>query len=396
MKKIVALLHDGADIIFLSDVRLNTNHNKSGIHNLEKQFFNKGYTLKHNSKKNSRGVGILFNKNFNYTEVGTMCDNGDNYLLYKIKIENTEIILGAVYGPNNNDAEFFENLERDLAQFSNEGEINTILAGDWNLTWDVRENPNNINVINMANIPSKYRSLKLKKIANRLDLTDPYRYFNPTQKDLTYIPNARENINRSRIDFFVISEKLMNIVKKVDIENCTRTTAFDHKRVNLCFGKEKKRVNNQNIKNQIIHNPVVKLAVRATVFEVYIHHADSNSYPAYEKNSHLINIGRIMDWLKTYSANCIDNSANGLPTPDAGLLVEAENILETMPDIEYFEGLEKSCPDDVFFETLASSIKNTVLSEQQKIYKEKTCKKKNLMTRLLDLKKTMRGTTWKY
>jgi hypothetical protein len=103
-----------------------------------------------------------------------------------------------------------------------------------------------------------------------------------------------------------------------------------------------------------------------------------------------------MDWLKTYSANCIDNSANGLPTPDAGLLVEAENILETMPDIEYFEGLEKSCPDDVFFETLASSIKNTVLSEQQKIYKEKTCKKKNLMTRLLDLKKTMRGTTWKY
>jgi hypothetical protein len=94
MKKIVALLQGGADIIFLSDVRLNTNHNKSGIHNLEKQFFNKGYTLKYNSKKNSRGVGILFNKNLNYTEVGTMCDNGDNYFLYKIKIENINLRCG--------------------------------------------------------------------------------------------------------------------------------------------------------------------------------------------------------------------------------------------------------------------------------------------------------------
>jgi hypothetical protein len=63
------------DIIILSDTRLNSGHNSHGVHNIEKEFSNKGYSLLHNSKKNSRGVGILVSKKFNFITESVLNDN---------------------------------------------------------------------------------------------------------------------------------------------------------------------------------------------------------------------------------------------------------------------------------------------------------------------------------
>jgi hypothetical protein len=51
------------DIIFLSDLRLNSSLQKSGVHDVEKQFQLQGYKLFHNSVSSVRGVGILVHKN---------------------------------------------------------------------------------------------------------------------------------------------------------------------------------------------------------------------------------------------------------------------------------------------------------------------------------------------
>jgi exonuclease III len=112
-----------------------------------------------------------------------------------------ECVIGAVYGPNNNDPVFFDELERDLVQLSNNGQIKTIVGGDWNATWDIRDSQNNIDVINMVTILSKYRSKKISNIAKTMKLTEPFRFLHPVLKEFTYVPSARNNLNRSEIRF---------------------------------------------------------------------------------------------------------------------------------------------------------------------------------------------------
>jgi hypothetical protein len=191
----------------------------------------------------------------------------------------------------------------------------------------------------MANIPSKYRSEKIQELALRFGVTDPYRFLKPTAKDFTYVPRAIENRNRSRLDYFLISEGLCGWVQECVIEPSPRTNAFDHKRVNLAFGNKSKIVNRYTIKNQIIKTPVVNYLMKAVVYECYLHHADPASFPAYQKNNILLDIGRIHHRIN----QCHDSERK------TELLQEVSEIFEVLPDLEFFEQLERSCEDDVFF-----------------------------------------------
>jgi exonuclease III len=106
-KKITATLKDECEVIFISDIRLNSDKNKYAVHDIEKKCYNRGYTILHNSKKSSRGVGILLKTSLNTTIINTIADNNDNYLLIKVTIKGKNLILGAIYGPNLNDLSFF-------------------------------------------------------------------------------------------------------------------------------------------------------------------------------------------------------------------------------------------------------------------------------------------------
>jgi exonuclease III len=218
-KKICAVTNGDCDIIILCDIRLNSAFKQHGAHNIEKIFFNRGYKIIYNSKKNSRGVGILISRKVNLVINQTLSDNDDNYLLLDITCGSNNLIVGTIYGQNTNEPAFFDNLERDLDIISNHGQTPSILGGDWNATWDMRDSRHNIDVINMAAIPSKFRTGKIKHMAEVMNLTEPYRYFKPTSREYKYIPNARENINRSRIDYFLILESLVDIVKSCEIES---------------------------------------------------------------------------------------------------------------------------------------------------------------------------------
>jgi hypothetical protein len=61
--KILAITKRKCDIIFVCDVRLNSEKQKSAVHDIQKQFFLRGYKFFHNSRTSSRGVGILIHKN---------------------------------------------------------------------------------------------------------------------------------------------------------------------------------------------------------------------------------------------------------------------------------------------------------------------------------------------
>lgn len=93
----------------------------------------------------------------------------------------------------------------------------------------------------MASIPSKRRSQKIATIASSLNLVDPYRFFNPEKRDFTFIPNILNNRNRSRLDFFLISEILIKDCKNPTIPHALSSKLLDHKQISLCFKSTSKK-----------------------------------------------------------------------------------------------------------------------------------------------------------
>ena len=83
--------------------------------------------------------------------------------------------LGSIYGPNlDENILIYDQIEQKVIEQECES---IILGGDWNCTWDCPGVDSNIDVLDMASIPSKNRSERLKKLCNKLKLTDPYRVF---------------------------------------------------------------------------------------------------------------------------------------------------------------------------------------------------------------------------
>ena len=105
------------DVIFLSDVRV---VNSCGVRNdmrvagAFKDAKNKSYSMFWNSSKNSRGTAILIGNNLDFEPIRDVKDIEENFLLIKVRIGSQSIILGAVYGPNGTDGEFFTRLSEGL------------------------------------------------------------------------------------------------------------------------------------------------------------------------------------------------------------------------------------------------------------------------------------------
>ena len=89
--KIYSIIKNKDDIIFLSDIRLNSNNQVSGLHDLEKKFGFYGYTVYHNSRKSSRGVGIVISKKLKHTVVRKIVDREDNFLLLDMEIMGIDL-----------------------------------------------------------------------------------------------------------------------------------------------------------------------------------------------------------------------------------------------------------------------------------------------------------------
>jgi hypothetical protein len=183
---------------------------------------------------------------------------------------------------------FFRDLEAGLDQF---GCSNILIGGDWNATWDQRPAENNIDVINMANIPS--RTDQIKRIALKYRLTDPFRALNPVRQEFTYVLNARINLKRSRLDYFLISEDQLTNVAEASINPVLSSTSFDHKKIFLRLGKQAKATNFNKINDRVLKEEEIVLLVKTKILESYLIHSDPDALPGYVKYDLLIDIGRI-------------------------------------------------------------------------------------------------------
>jgi exonuclease III len=386
--KIVSLTNCGNDIIFISDTRLNSDIQIAGVNNIQKKLQFLGYSLYHNSSKNNRGVAILLSNKLAYTVTEEYKDESCNILLLKLKMGTTDITVGSIYGPNEDDIEFYDQLRATVNRFNSDF---VVIGGDWNATVDGRNNRNNLDILNTASIPSVRRSGWLNELMNACNLIDPYRYFFPDTPEFTYVPFAANATNRSRLDYYLISERLIEQCVNCRIPHNLSSLLFDHKPVFLYFRRSNPY--KREVLNDVILKDVdIDQAVNLTAVECYINHLIPSDVVSDLRIYELKNIIGQVTVLQHEIADCrLSDATHGT---DPGNIARTNNLIhalnETMdllPALDDLQSMELSCSKDVFLEILIMAVKSSSLAHQQRFFNIKNAKKNFLYKKITDLKR---------
>jgi hypothetical protein len=138
----------------------------------------------------------------------------------------------------------------------------------------------------------------------------------------------------------------------------------------------------------------VKLVVEVAVKEFYLNNADPDTIPRYIVNNLRMEFGRV--YTRLLAATNLELTAvrentlnNDTKLQIALYLNEASDILETMPELSFFENLDLIPEPDFFFEGLVLAVKSEVLSKQATIFKTKKFRKLLLTDRIRALKENV-------
>lgn len=221
----------------------------------------------------SRGVAILLNNNFEHKVINEDTDEKGNLMELTLEIENKyTITLISIYGPNKDTPQFYVELNERLSK--SEADF-TILCGDFNLVQNT-----DLDYYNYKGVNNPKAREELIKLKQEHKLQDPWRILHPQHKRYTWSRNTP--IKRARLDFFLITEELMGLVERVDIQSGYLT---DHNSVeielklnNFTKGKGFWKFNNSLLKDR----EYVK-KVKETIKEV------KNKYAALTYNREIIN-----------------------------------------------------------------------------------------------------------
>ena len=148
---------------------------------------------------NSRGVAILTDCSLGVLPTEFFRDPEENFLFIRTSINNNQLLLGSIYGPNTTGRDFYRKDEHILDR---NRDCKIIIGGDWNTVWDTGTINNNIDIFKMHNIPNKSNRELLRAMATRFSLFDPTRVLYPDAKLFTYSPFGMQRTNKSRLDFF--------------------------------------------------------------------------------------------------------------------------------------------------------------------------------------------------
>ena len=297
-RKIYGITKLRADIIFLSDIRLSNRNLTNNIDELKKTFRvnpYRSYQFLHHSTKNKRGVGFLINSNLDFSELDRIGDPEENFLAIRVSIKGIVYILCSIYGPNSHCPEFFIQLYNAINQL---GRHPIIIAGDWNCTLSSSNIDVNLDYQNMRELPNLRHSRYLNQFCEDLSLQDPYRTLHPVSQEFTYTPFGTQRLNRSRIDFFLISSTMLGEVQSCEIEPHPQSKLFDHKAVILSFIRVSNCIRAPRIFNTIMSDPDLDIVVWAASAECYITHFAANLLDPGDQDEALSIVGRVKQLLR--------------------------------------------------------------------------------------------------
>jgi hypothetical protein len=146
-----------------------------------------------------------------------------------------------------------------------------VLGGDWNATYSCLPLASNPDVMNMQALPNIANSRKIKEMCNNVGLSDPFRVLYPKKIDFSFAPWGNIRKNRSRLDFFLISNNVIPLVSECCIKQSVQSRLFDHKAITIDFSNKKTLSSRPNISNRILNDPdldvIVEIACQAFVFK---------------------------------------------------------------------------------------------------------------------------------
>ena len=178
---------------------------------------------------NARGVAILFGEGVQYHVRQVERSNQGNFVALDLQIYDYDISLVSLYGPNQDNADFYADVERIALEFDNPL---TILCGDWNLVQDFDKDTHNYIRLNNPNAKRKVDQLK-----NDLNLVDPWRELHAHEKMFTW--RQPTPFKAARLDYFLVSTELLSLVNKTEILPGYRS---DHSLVKLSLNLNHCRV----------------------------------------------------------------------------------------------------------------------------------------------------------
>ena len=184
-------------------------------------------------QKSYNGVAIISKKKLNNIENDIFKDKNkqSRIISAEVKHKKNNIILINIYTPNGNPVDtdkysykiyWLENLIKKLKSLSKKNE-NIIIGGDFNIIPSAEDVHNPKNYENDALFRLEIRK-KLRELIN-LGFHDAYRFIHPDKEGYTfwdYTSGAWQKNNGMRIDHFLVSNSLINIVKDVKINKFPR------------------------------------------------------------------------------------------------------------------------------------------------------------------------------
>ncbi len=91
-------------------------------------------------------------------------------------------------------------------------------------------------------------------------------------------PWGNNRDNRSRIDFFLVSESSVQSVEECLIKPCVQSKLFDHKAIVLSLKKNKPIVSRPTISNKILRDPDIEIVVKLAAYECYVQMSANNVF----------------------------------------------------------------------------------------------------------------------
>ena len=209
-------------IVFLQDTHLTA----KSIPNFDNLWRGKSYHSCFSSR--SRGTSILINTNLQHSIIAEKRSECGNFVLVACTIHNESYLFVNVYGPNEDNPTFYDNLSNIIGQFDVQY---TIVAGDLNFVME--PDIDSLNYVSEHNVRAKETFIKL---SYKYNIIDVWRHTHPQERKYTWL--RRNPLKAGRLDMFFVSEDLLNSLSYVEIKPGYRT---DHNAITLSIQRKQKR-----------------------------------------------------------------------------------------------------------------------------------------------------------
>ena len=154
------------------------------------------------------GVAILIRNNFEYKVLNCNKDSDGNYLHLKLQLDTMSLNLITIYGPNSDNPHFFQNMQDILEQ--NNADY-SIVCGDFNVVLNPK-----LDTYNYLHMNNPKAHIAVKNMIDSEDLIDIFRQNFPLTRRYTW--RKRNPIKQVRLDYFLISSQMSNIIKSCSIK----------------------------------------------------------------------------------------------------------------------------------------------------------------------------------